>query len=376
MIDIKEIIVANGIAVLTMFSLLNCRRKNRESTHDMDRLCDSMCLVNLLGAVCETASFLVDGQTFAGARLINYLSNSLCFLGTVSIGLLWCLYVDLRIHRNYQRTAHIAHLIAIPWWIEVASIVYNLFGTGFLFSVSADNVYSRGPGAAIGYVSLIFYFGYSIYLVYRSKKQGVNLHFFPVQYFVGPCLAGVIVQFLFYGITTSWVSVAIALTFVQMQTYAENLFKDQLSGLFNRRYLSGVLERRSPSSSEPLYGIMLDINNFKNINDTFGHSTGDQAICAMGDVLFRSIPAGGIPIRFAGDEFVVLLPSADDELARTTVDEIHKELARFSESGAAPFQLSASAGYTDLGPNDDAESFLKRMDDLMYEAKRAYHAAG
>lgn len=376
MIDLKEVIVANGIAVITMFSLLNIRRKNRQSTHVMDKLCDAMCLVNLLGAVAETVSFLVDGQDVPGGWIINHLSNSLCFLGTVSIGLLWSLYVDQRIYRNYKRTVDSAKFLAIPWLIELAAIVFNLLGTGFLFTVSEENVYGRGPGAVIGYVSLLFYFGYSIYLVYRSKSEGINLHFFPVQYFVGPCLASVIVQFLLYGITTSWVSVAIALMFVQMQTYAENLYKDQLSGLFNRRYLNGILEKHNAGDSTPLYGIMLDINDFKKINDTFGHNTGDRAICAMGDVLFTSIPNGAIPVRYAGDEFVVLLPDADEEQTRATVEEIHRGLARFSESGAEPFELGASAGYTGFGPEDDSESFLKRMDDLMYEAKRAYHAAG
>ncbi len=374
LIDLKEVIVANGTAILMMFLLLRIRRKNRESTHDMDRLCDSMCIANLLGAAAETVSFLIDGQLFPGARILAYFSNSLCFLGTVSIGLLWCPYVEMRIYRNYRHAAHVARLVAIPWFIEVIAIIYNLFGTGFLFSISEGNVYSRGPGAPIGYISLLFYFSYSVYLVYHSKKEGINLHFFPVQYFIGPCLAGVVIQFLFYGITTSWISVAIALVFVQMQTYAENLYKDQLSGLFNRRYLGGLLEKRT-GGSDPLCGIMLDVNDFKNINDTFGHSAGDRAICVMGDVLFKSIPDGAIPIRFAGDEFIVLLPSADEELARQTVDVIHRELVKFSESGAEPFKLSVCAGYTNFGPDDNAETFLKRVDDRMYEAKRQFHLA-
>lgn len=56
----------------------------------------------------------------------------------------------------------------------------------------------------------------------------MNLNFFPVIYFVGPCFAGVLIQFLFYGITSSWVLVAVALIFVQMQSYAENLYMDDI----------------------------------------------------------------------------------------------------------------------------------------------------
>ena len=71
-------------------------------------------------------------------------------------------------------------------------------------------------------------------------------------YFVGPCFAGVVIQFLFYGITSSWVLVAVALIFVQMQSYAESLYMDELSGLYNRRYFNAVLaEKRKLQARNP-----------------------------------------------------------------------------------------------------------------------------
>ena len=159
-----------------------------------------------------------------------------------------------------------------PWIVEVIMVLCNLPGTGIMFKISKENVYQRTAGSLVGYISLILYFAYSIYLVYHSKKQGVNVNFFPVIYFVGPCFAGVLIQFLFYGITSSWVLVAIALIFVQMQTYAENLYMDELSGLYNRRYLNAVLSERKFTKCKSLYGIMMDVNAFKYINDNFGHS--------------------------------------------------------------------------------------------------------
>ena len=372
MIDLKEILVANGITVLVMGFLLSCRRRNRESTGPQDRLYDGMCQVNLLGALLETVSLLVDGKVIFAGRAINFVSNGLSFLGTVSIGLLWCLYVDLRCRGDYEQMRRSIRFVIIPWAIEVVAILATLAGTGFLFSVSPDNVYRRGPGSAIGYVSLILYFAYSIYLVAHSHRQGIDLRFFPIQYFVGPCLAGVAVQYLFYGITTSWISVAMAMTSVQMQTYAENLYKDELSGLYNRRYLNSMLDK-ADATSRPLSGVMLDINSFKDINDNLGHRTGDRAICAMGNVLLRSIPSGAVAIRYAGDEFVVLLPGSNEEEARSTANAIAKGLADFNESESEPFTLSAAMGYAQLKPGEDPETFLQNMDVRMYEAKRKFH---
>lgn len=376
MIDLKEILVANLVTMMAMWFLLRCRRKNRESICTKDKLYDGMCLVNFFGALCETISFLIDGRGFAGGTALNFLTNSLCFLGTVSIGLLWALYVDLRVHRNHSRTLKRARFLVIPWVIEAVAIVCNLFGTGVLFTVSEANVYHRGVASAIGYVSLMIYFVYSLLVVFRSKKEGLDLHFFPVQHFVGPCLAGLVVQFLFYGITTSWLSTGLALMFVQMQTYAENLYKDELSGLFNRRYLNRTLENHNGVDNGTLYGIMLDINDFKSINDNFGHHAGDQAICIFGDVLLRSIPEGAVVVRYAGDEFIILMPNANKDLTALTMDEVRAELACFNKSGTEPFQLHAAMGCAKFRPDDNEESFLRRMDEKMYEEKLRFHSRG
>ena len=91
--------MANGLTVLMMWFLLFCRRKNRESLHVGDKIYDGIAIVNLVGALSETIAFLVDGKQFTGSRQINYISNSICFIGTVSMGMLWCMYVELRIYR-------------------------------------------------------------------------------------------------------------------------------------------------------------------------------------------------------------------------------------------------------------------------------------
>ncbi len=376
MIDLKEVLVANGLTVLMMWYLLDCRRKNRESTHVQDRIYDGMCAICLVGAVLETISFLIDGADILGGRQISYLANSLCFLGTVSIGFLWSLYVDLRIYGNYKRTSRRAPFLCVPWLVEVIVIFVNLFGNGFLFTVSADNLYARGPGATIGYVSLMIYFAYSVILTIRSREDANNLHFFPVLYFVGPCIAGVLIQFFCYGITTSWISVAVAMIFVQMQSYAEKTYLDELSGLFNRRFFDRMLEKRGKAKAGegPLFGIMLDINDFKAINDSLGHNVGDRAIRMVGEVLFKSIPDGARAIRFAGDEFIVLLPDADEGQVLAAMDEVRAALARINEAKIEPFELHLAMGHAQFGPQDDAVAFLRRMDEKMYEDKRAFHS--
>lgn len=373
MIIWPEILVANGTVILTMWFLLNCRRKNRGTIHAEDKIYDAMVLVNMLGAISETISFYIDGKTMPTGRVINYATNSICFIGTVTLALLWVFYVEVRIYRNYKRTQHNGKIIMLPWLIEIAAIFCNLFGTGSLFHITEANVYTRSDGAIIGYITLIIYFAYSTYLVYHSKRQGINLSFFPVLYFVGPCLAGVIIQMFYYGITTSWISVSVALTFVQMQTYAENLYTDELTGLYNRRYLNGLVSKADQTTKTNIHGILIDMNDFKTINDSLGHSVGDRALCVMGDILFKSIPEGAIATRYGGDEFIILLFDASKTTIQATLAEINANIAGFNAAGAEPFNLSVSMGYTKMDIDDTTESFLQHMDEQMYKEKRKYH---
>lgn len=370
---IEEILVVNVIVVLLMVFLLKYRSKNGKNIHQDDRIYNLMAVITLLGAVVETAAFLVDGKDITGGYIVNYAANSLSFLGTVSIGFLWCIYVDLHVYKNYNKTLRKIKILMIPWIIEIMAIIYNLFGTSFLFGVSDENLYYRGAYVALGYITLLIYFACSIIIVATTGGQALHLSFFPIQYFIAPCLAGVIAQFIWYGITTSWISVAIAMIFVQMQADTENMMTDTLSGVYNRKFLNRILADRKIKSIDSLYGIMIDINDLKTINDKFGHSRGDKAISTVGDIISNSVPDGGIPIRYAGDEFIVLLSGVSQQIADDTLIDIQKNIESFNRLGKVPFVLSASIGMTKLREDDNADTFLTRMDEKMYEEKRKYY---
>lgn len=372
-IVIEEILMANGMAVLMMCYLLTCRRINRENFHTEDKIYDAIAIVNILGALSETIAFIVDGKIFSGSIMINYIFNSLCFIGTVSMGLLWCLYVELRIYRNYKRTFQKTMTMIMPWIVEFIIVVLNFVRPGIMFIISDHNEYQRTGGSLVAYIAVIIYLAYSIYLVYHSRNQGVNLSYFPVMFLVCLCLSGIIIQLSFYGITSSWLFASVTMIFVQMQSYAESLYTDELSGLYNRRYFNAVLAKKKIINLKSLYGIMIDINDFKLINDNFGHSIGDRAISTVGNILFRSIPDAGMAIRYAGDEFIVLLAGTDANGVLSAMDEIDNNISAFNESKTEPFTLSLSMGYVECKADDDAESFLRNMDEKMYEEKRKYH---
>ncbi|MBW1935805.1 MAG: GGDEF domain-containing protein [Deltaproteobacteria bacterium] len=96
------------------------------------------------------------------------------------------------------------------------------------------------------------------------------------------------------------------------------IFEDELTGLYNRRFLFNYFQhdiKWDSLEANPVSLIMVDLDHFKNINDTYGHDVGDQALVWVANLLREVAGKDNLPIRYAGDEFMILLPRADKEQA-------------------------------------------------------------
>lgn len=149
---------------------------------------------------------------------------------------------------------------------------------------------------------------------------------------------------------------------------------DALSGLVNRLSLLESIDieiDRSARSGTPLSGLMLDIDRFKELNDNYGRSCGDEVIKAIGDRLKARLRRYDIAGRYGGEEFFVVLPntplSAATQIAERFLGEL-RELKIPCESGFVP--LSASAGVTLFRGGEARESWITRADHALYTAKQ------
>jgi diguanylate cyclase (GGDEF)-like protein len=149
---------------------------------------------------------------------------------------------------------------------------------------------------------------------------------------------------------------------------------DALTRLFNRRHFDRRLDaefRRAQRAAEPLALLLLDVNSFKQINDQLGHRVGDELLRLVADAMRRSLRTYDVPVRFGGDEFAVILPSAD-AIAATRVSE--RILGAVANALPKEVLLSVpgiglSIGVGTIPPPSDARGLVDRADSAMYEAK-------
>lgn len=150
---------------------------------------------------------------------------------------------------------------------------------------------------------------------------------------------------------------------------------DGLTGLLNRRYLMELLTaevHKTERYHHPFSLVMLDIDFFKKINDTFGHVTGDAALKMVGQVLRREVRACDVAARFGGEEFAILLPQTDREGALTAAERLRKaiEAAEVASRGYV-LHVTASFGVATY-PSEGIESvedLVTRADKALYRAK-------
>jgi diguanylate cyclase (GGDEF)-like protein/PAS domain S-box-containing protein len=156
----------------------------------------------------------------------------------------------------------------------------------------------------------------------------------------------------------------------------EQSVRDHLTGLFNRRYLEETLEReilRASRKHASLSLLMMDVDDFKRFNDTYGHVAGDLILQEVGALLSSHFRGEDIPSRYGGDEFVVVLPDASGEVAQMRAEEYLKLVhdLHLSFEGQTLGTIALSIGIA-VFPGDGTTSVdvLKAADDASYRAKR------
>ena len=364
---LTHIYVASAVGIALVISIMSCNQsilKSDKVDYNMLRY-----MLMIVGVSCffDIVVFTADGHPNSLCRIANMIGNTVAYMATISLCLLWDIFVIFHLYGNTSKARKWSAVISIPAVILFLSAIINMFYP-IVFTIDENNIYKRTP---LSYAYVLISFCYILYSAYihTTFKNKKHVRFFPIWVFLFPVFIGFIAQILFYGLATGWVGAAIGLSSAFMSIQKESAFIDSLTGLLNRAYLF------SSRLYESMHGgMMLDINRFKSINDTFGHDTGDIALKEVANILSEATSEQGVAIRYAGDEFLIFVEKAENDILLQIKDKIIEELSKLNSQQGRKYQLSLSFGLGLYDPTSESfDEFVKRLDTNMYYDKEQYY---
>ena len=158
-------------------------------------------------------------------------------------------------------------------------------------------------------------------------------------------------------------------------TLREQATRDSLTGLYNRRYFNETIERefaRARRDNHPVSVMILDIDLFKEINDSYGHAFGDEALRVLSSLINVNVRAGDVAYRYGGDEFVIVMPGAGLDVAKNRVERICQSFNAVPiQEGGKQFAATLSVGIALFPEHGETGSeILRAADQALYQAKQ------
>ena len=365
---------AAGIVLLLLF--LNNMRRNSHKGMPMDHTLFRACMImNIVIFALDTAMWLLDGKAHAGMRAANLIVTMLYYVSNPLICLIWLMYTDYKLFESREGLLKRTRLYAIPCAVSAALSIASA-RTGWLFAIDAGNHYARGPWFWLMASAALFYLLLSFGMALRdimvngwAQNKSVNVHLvvFPLG-----IIAASVLQIMFYGVSIIWVCSMIAFASIYINIQNAEISTDHLTGLYNRRRLDEHFQRKLKlrRKNHQLFAMMLDLDDFKKINDRYGHEAGDDALIRFAELLRQACDGGDDFIaRVGGDEFFILGERVKAEEIAGLKQRISSAADAFNERRETEYLLRPSLGCCVYRENDTAGSLFAAADQCMYKDK-------
>lgn len=361
-------------AILVLFIIMD---RSEHSLLTMDqRLFNAELKAVMLVLFFDALTWAANEQTFSGARTLNVAVNYFYWFSSLFpcyIGLLYCTYVAVgRLEKSW------CILFAIPVFAAGAFLVCNIWN-GWIFYVTDKNEYTRGEHfLAVGglpFIHMCLAVLITLWKYAHSRVTERHKYIMLMLFMLFPLLS-MLVQICIYGIVTIWIGLTLSVLMCYVYIQQGNLSTDPLTGLNNRRRFDAysMWAWKSLKGASTLYIVMLDIDRFKSINDTYGHAEGDCALIRAADTLKRSLGGKkGFLARIGGDEFAIILENEDEAAVRAFIARIHSLMEQENKDAGKSYALRFSIGFAGISGKDkgDFDRLFSRADANMYEQKKA-----
>lgn len=363
------------ICLIILFVLVIGFIRVREKTKDQ-RLFFYYLISCIAFAIADFFSYLFLDNPAKGIGAILYISNALYFITSTFTCLLWLFYMmEKTSEGGLNRKSQV--IAIIPF---ILFIVYTLttFLHKTLFYITDDHSYVRGSLIFIHWIVAGGYIAFPtiriLIHIIRAKTKSERLELYPFLIVVVFPLITTIVQILWQGTSLIQVGMMLAAVYVYLRRQNSYAYKDGLTGLNNRRRFNLYLEEKVETidPSDTIFMIMMDVDFFKEINDTYGHPAGDSVLIAVGDILKNVCLKHDhiFPARYGGDEFTIFGYGYTEEELKDFIEEIKVE-TKDKIITDKNISINVSIGYV-FGHKKDYDNLdilLNEADKEMYKIK-------
>ena len=371
--NLESIYVANITGIVLIGVLIVCNLWRFQSKSRANRNLLMMMFLALISCIADPISYTMKGLPGTFPKVLVYATSTYLFAANMLAVFFWVRFLSFHLNGGMSRRS--GTILNFVVGIGLALLFVNFF-VPVVFYIDENNLYSRTNlyfvYLVIDYMLVIN----SLVTYYKSKAKGGFLKFFPIWVYIVPIFIGGVIQSLFYGISVVPTSIAVSIAGVLASLQNEMIYRDELTGLFNRSYMQYLLKKYIKRPKLNITGIMIDLNGFKHINDEFGHAVGDEALLMTARILKSAVNNAGSVIRYAGDEFIILLNTQDDALIEKYIARIRRLIDKFNKTEGKPYVLSVSIGSHKLDmKTESVDTFINIVDARMYEDKKAFYAS-
>jgi diguanylate cyclase (GGDEF)-like protein len=326
-------------------------------------------LLFLAAMLYDFVSYLLAGGAGLWTRRLLYLSETLYYFFQISGFYYIFIFFNYSIFKNTGKTKTMRRLSWMLFFVHALILLINL-PLGFYFYFDETNSFFYGKGyflrLLISYIpaALAAYDAFSALKLFKRNEAFLNLVFLLF------CGIGSVAAFIFGTTIFLWSCISAGVLYVYFFILKSDIRTDALTGIGSRYAFNEFIYRLDHQNTKESYTFaMIDMDHFKEINDTLGHQEGDNALKDMAGLIKNRIHKTDFAARYGGDEFIIAVRGGGN--IERLMEKIQKDIDKLNKSRKRPYQLQMSYGCGEYTTHADqsTKDFIAHIDELMYKHK-------
>lgn len=367
-----ELKIANNIIAIIISFIFLFIIKNifLDEIERRGKLYINMFKINIICLILQTFACVIEGQDFNGIILVSEILDMAIFILQPINGFLWYLFIKSWVDKNRKFINKI--FLFLPIIINSVFVITNPYSK-FMFNINSQNVYTRGPFIFITLISTCIFLLYSFLFSCKNKYKIDKNEFLIIVLFIISIFLGTVIQLIFKLIVSLSINSYILIV-VYMFYQNKMLQTDSLTGAYNREKLIVKINRIITGNYKQKFCVVfIDLDNFKYINDNWGHNEGDTALIIVVNLIKVVLNKDDFITRYGGDEFVIFLNVENREEIKNIISRILQLFDKYNRKNIKSYKLTFSYGYKlyDSSSPLHFNEYINDVDNLMYKTKQA-----